>query len=235
MELAYVEHYDTWKHEKRRTGAALIAGAGLAAVGWYDASQTFVVVTPQNTLTHPSFLNWILIPLGFIALAGLYCYAATFWPPPLLGRVEAKEKDRRRMYQDIQDALLLETLEPQTLDTVHGINLALNFTNAKQATIEFPLDSFVIVPEGGKTIDGKKVFTFGRQVVGRLLPGKPYKVTSGSIVYGSLPFPWKGSLEFTARYGLTDRPLFQQHRKITYSWNGKAVSINDEINTDEVI
>jgi hypothetical protein len=236
VEMAYVEHHETWKRERRRTGAALIAGAGLAAVGWYDASQTFVVVTAKNTLVHPSFWNWILIPLVLIVLVGVYCYVATYRHLPLLGRAEAKEKDRRQMHQEVHYALVMERLDTQKLlAPVQGINLVLNFTNIARQTIEIVLNRLVIVPKDGKTLDGKATVTLDGQKNARIPPGQPLQVTSGSLVYGASPFPWEATLEFVARYGLPDNLLFEQRRVITYSWNGEAPRIHDDLNTDEAI
>jgi hypothetical protein len=193
-------------------------------------------MTAKKTLVHPSFWNWILIPLILIVLVGGYCYAATYWHLPLLGRAEAKEQDRRQMHQEVHYALVMERLDTQKLRPPdQGINLILNFTNIARQTIEIALNELVIVPKDGKIFDGKATFTLDKPRNARIPPRQPFKITSASLIYGALPLPWEATLEFVARYGLPDNLLFEQRRVIAYSWDGESPRIHDDLNTDEAI
>jgi hypothetical protein len=221
---------EIWQHEWRRNGTALMGVTGVGILGWYDASQTFIVQN-ANRLAHPSFWNWILIPLAGGFIAGTYFFLATYRPWPLIGRSAAKHRDEQHILDTIQSALLLETVVFQEAvdEDQRGLNIHLHFTNGQNTAIQYIIESIELSSPGIQT----DPLELNRS--GRLLPGRRLTLQCPSLLFGNSPYPWKGTFEFRTKYGPIGMMRFAQDHITEFSWNGSEGALNDVLISDSEI
>jgi hypothetical protein len=230
---------ERWNSEWRRLGLALTGGSAVAAFGWYQATQTFLVLSAKGRLVHPSFWNPILIVLGGLFLVGTYVYFGTHRQRlPMLGRTEAKERDQRLEDEAIHYSIVSEIFpERERLGQAgqalvrYKVKANVRFTNGMRQVIAITVSSLSFQLEGGNAFRVPEIL---RET---LVPGKTQTLAMSPIeCVGPDGADLVGWVEFRLTYGLPSAPMnrcFTLHKKIKFVLSDDNPYIDDEINEDE--